>query len=384
VRFHADKNVSLISRAPNLFDRGPFSRLFEGEAGTRLSAPARARHAALLALLAWLPLVLLSVTATDAPIRAWFTSLRLDVDTARYLVAIPLLVMGQRVLTRQLNSIVQVFVRGGYVGGAETDRLDRLLESTRRLLVHPVAAAGIVLVAFVLSLLTTRMRDTIPLTPAAGLWRLLVSQPLFLACAGEWLWRVAVWARLVWRISTFHLRLSPAHPDLSAGLLFVSRAVPAFMPLAAALGSVAAAALGHMMLVEHRSASEYLGVLLGVLVALLAIAAGPLLPLALPIRRAKLRGIVEYGVLANQLGRRFEERWLRRDVLPADALASPDFSATTDLYSIASNVTRVRLIPVSIRAVVVLLLAALVPFVPVVALTVPVTRVLQVASTLLF
>jgi len=107
------------------------------------------------------------------------------------------------------------------------------------------------------------------------------------------------------------------------------------------------------------------------------------IPLLRPIRRAQLRGIMEYGTLAMQLGQRFEERWLRRDTLRPDALSASDFSATTDLYSIAANVTRIRMLPVDGRAVVALSLAALLPFVPVAFLTLPPSRVLQLIKTVL-
>ena len=371
------------TRTTDPFAKGPFSHLFEGRTDSRLRAREARRHAALAALVAWLPLVVLTVAEAGAPGSQSFSSLRLDVDTARYLVAIPLLILGQRLLTRRLNSIVHEIANGGYVRGVETDRMDRLLESTRRLLAHPVAAVGVLLVAYGFALFMAEMRGAPFATPAAGLWRLLVSQPLFLACVGVWLWRAALWARLVWCISTFHLRLSPAHPDRAGGLIFVSRSVPAFAPLAIALGTVAATGLRHSILIEHRSASEHVGLILALLAVVIGVAAGPLLPLARPIRRAQLRGIIDYGALANQVGRRFEERWLRRDAVRPDALSAPDFSATTDLYSIAANVSRMRLIPVDPRAVLALLLATLLPFVPVAFTTVPVSRLLHLASSLL-
>ncbi len=365
----------------NPFDRGPFSSAFDGGIGLRLPGRGEWRYAALAALLAWLPLLLLSGMGTGSTSAG--DALRFDVDTARYLVALPLLIVGQPLLTHRLNSIVQVIADGGYVGSAETARMDRLLESTRRLLAHPAAAVGIVLVAFAVSLVTALARGLTHATPAAGQWRLLVSQPLFLACLGGWLWRTALWARLVWRISTFPLRLSPAHPDLAAGLLFVSRSVPAYYPFAIALGTVAAVALRHSVVVDHRSASEHVGLMMALIAGVVGIAAGPLLPLARPIRRAQLRGIIDYGTLANQLGRRFEERWLHRDAVPPDALASPDFSATTDLYSIAANVTRLRLLPVDLRALLALLLALLLPFLPVALVTVPPSQLLHFVSSLL-
>ena len=379
MRYHLDRHMTFAARPPNPFDRGPFTRLFERERGLKLPSRVEGRLAGMAALAAWLPL-LLTVAATGDPARRDLS--RLDVDTARYLVALPLLIAGQRVLTRRLNSIVRVFVDGGYVGGAETDRMDRLLESTRRLLAHPTSAVVIVVTAYAQSFIGAALREPAYASPAASLWRLLVSQPLLLACVGAWVWRTALWARLVWCISRFHLRLSPAHPDLAGGLLFMSRSIPAYVPFAVALGTILAVALRRAMIVDAHSASEHAGLLMGAVAAMIALAVGPLLPLWWPIRRAQLRGMFQYGTLATHMGRRFEERWLRRETVRAEALAAPDFSSTTDLYSISSNVTRIRLFPVDPQAVFALLLAMFLPFVPVALVTVPAVRLLKAVSSL--
>lgn len=379
MRYHLDRHVALASHAASPFDRGPFSRLFEREQGLRLPSRIEGRLAAVAALVAWLPL-LMTVLVTREPMRPELS--QLDVDTARYLVALPLLIVGQRVLTRRLNSVVRVFNDGGYVGSAETDRMDRLLESTRRLLAHPTSAVVIVVTAYAQSFIGAALREPAYASPAASLWRILVSQPLLLACVGAWVWRTALWARLVWCISRFHLRLSPAHPDLAGGLLFMSRSIPAFVPFAVALGTICAVALRRSMIVDNHTASEHAGLLIGVVAGMVAMAAGPLLPLWWPIRRAQLRGMFQYGTLATHMGRRFEERWLRRETVRAEALAAPDFSSTTDLYSISANVTRIRLFPIDPQAVLALLLGLFLPFVPVAFATVPAARLLRAVSSL--
>ena len=379
MRHHLDRPVTFAARAADPFDRGPFSRLFEREHGLRLPSRVQGRLAATAATVAWLPLLLTIAAASETARR---DLMRLDVDTARYLFAIPLLIMGQRVLTRRLNSVVRVFSDGAYVGSAETDRMDRLLESTRRLLAHPTSAVVIVLVAFAQSFIGASLRPPEYASPSASLWRLLVSQPLLLACVGAWVWRTALWARLVWSISRFHLRLSPAHPDLAGGLLFMSRSITAFVPFAVALGTICAVALRRSILVDNHTAAQHAGLLLAVVAGMVVMAAGPLLPLWFPIRRAQLRGMFQYGTLATHMGRRFEERWLRRETVRAEALAAPDFSSTTDLYSISANVTRIRLFPIDPQAVLALLLALFLPFLPVALMTVPAARLVRAVSSL--
>jgi hypothetical protein len=59
-----------------------------------------------------------------------------------------------------------------------------------------------------------------------------------------------------------------------------------------------------------------------------------------------------------------------------------DFSATTDLYQVASNVYAMRVIPIDLRNLVLLMLATLLPFVPVALMGVPLDVVLSKLSGL--
>jgi hypothetical protein len=81
------------------------------------------------------------------------------------------------------------------------------------------------------------------------------------------------------------------------------------------------------------------------------------------------------------------ERWLRPSWrlgrVGGDALEAPDFSATTDLYSIVANVYQLRLVPVEVRSLLILLSATLLPFVPVLLMAVPLDTLLQRVAGLL-
>jgi hypothetical protein len=66
-----------------------------------------------------------------------------------------------------------------------------------------------------------------------------------------------------------------------------------------------------------------------------------------------------------------------------DALEVPDFSAVTDAYSIVANVGAIKLIPIDLRETALLVLVALVPFVPLLLVAIPVADVLKFAANLL-
>jgi hypothetical protein len=85
------------------------------------------------------------------------------------------------------------------------------------------------------------------------------------------------------------------------------------------------------------------------------------------------------------MGVTFEDKWLgqvRR--LDNTALNQPDFSSTTDLYSIAANIYQMRLIPIDITSLEILSIVMLLPFVPVVLLIVPMSEILTDLKALFF
>ncbi len=111
----------------------------------------------------------------------------------------------------------------------------------------------------------------------------------------------------------------------------------------------------------------------------------PLLAFDGVLLREWRRGVFAYGELASRFGQSFERKWLdRRQFEREDDLASPDFSAATDLYQVASNVYAMRFVPVDLASLILLAGAALLPFVPVMLLNVPFAEIMEGVKSLLF
>jgi hypothetical protein len=131
------------------------------------------------------------------------------------------------------------------------------------------------------------------------------------------------------------------------------------------------------VLVEGLSPWHFRHQILATPVVALALFAGPLLVFQRALWKSKMQGTFEYGVLATKLGRRFEARWLnRRSRVDDDALEAPDFSATTDLFTIVANVRASRLWLLDSSVIVPLLVAVLLPFAPLLVAVVPVEEIL--------
>ena len=84
------------------------------------------------------------------------------------------------------------------------------------------------------------------------------------------------------------------------------------------------------------------------------------------------------------MGRQFEKKWLKNyGQFGAEALESQNFSATTDLYQIVANVHEMKLVPFELRALVCLVVATLLPFIPVVLMTIPMKEIMTELARLL-
>jgi hypothetical protein len=403
MRTHAARSAGPLSdtdpsSSDDPFDAGPCRRL-----RTALHlVPARAGHgwrrAGAVAAVAWLPLLLLAAAQGAEPGSTTPGSFLPDLPVhARYLVALPLLVAAEPWCLGQLSGIVNHFVHGGLVVDADLPRWHALLASARRLLdgrgLEVVLAAGAFAGAILVGDLYRRSGASAWMThgadgprTAAGWWRTLVSQPLFLLILSAWLWRVMVWARFLWGVSRLELRLVPAHPDLAAGLRFTALSLRAFAPVAFACGAVVAGTLAGRI-TGRGPAGEvaYVPAVLASGAVALILFAGPLFAFVGPLHRARVRGILEYGALAGALGGRFEERWLAPGAaVEADALDVNDFSATTDLFSVAGNVHQMGVIPAGVRDLVVLVVAAILPFAPLIFVVMPLSTLLKhIAGVLL-
>jgi hypothetical protein len=111
---------------------------------------------------------------------------------------------------------------------------------------------------------------------------------------------------------------------------------------------------------------------------------GPLFALRGPLKRLRSQGIFTYGELGSEIGQRFEARWLRSGPsVTDDALEASDFSAVTDAYSIIANVGAIKLMPIDIRGTASLVIATLLPFLPLLLLAMPLTEILKLAVNFL-
>jgi hypothetical protein len=376
-----------------LFEGGPLWRLL---VRTRLVVPPRAllgrRIAALLAL-TWLPLLALTLAAGTAFGGVDLPLSRDLVVHVRFLVAVPLMILGELLLQRSLGGVLLYLGMSGVVSRDEEPKLVKILERARvrrdSLLVEGVLLAiafGGAAIAFshtrelFLGVSSWRMHpvaDGGRLT-SAGMWHAMISLPIFQFLALRWLWRLVIWAGVLRGISKLDLQLVASHPDHSGGLGFVGIGQIGFAAFVLAINAVFAATIGEGVMHGVETLASQRATIIGAIVISLLLVLAPLAVFLGPLARTRATGRLRYGALASHHGRYFEKRWLGSDAPPAESIVdAPDLSTLADVQPGFERVYTLRSIPIGRSEIVPLALAAALPYAPLALLVMPLSEILK-------
>jgi hypothetical protein len=128
----------------------------------------------------------------------------------------------------------------------------------------------------------------------------------------------------------------------------------------------------------HGATLEAMKVQLGGLVVLLVLLfLAPLMVFSGPMRRVRLRGRLQYGVLAGRHVGGLHARWVEgREVKDAAVLSAPEIGPAADVATLYTLATSMRAFPIGLRALVGVLLPAAAPVLVVATLEVPLQEIL--------
>lgn len=384
-----------MSETDDPFDAGPFGWAPHRPPLTPSWQTPVWRRTTATVLIAWVPVVVLSALESlwhGSPLRE--SALFDPAALGRYLVAAPAFASAGTITLPQLAAVVREFRSAGLIPDSHTARYDALVASTRQVLHSRWTDAVLLCLCYGLtfatssqlyppatsSWVTPAIGGTVGRLSLAGWWRLLVSQPLFYSLLAMWLVRLALWTRFIWRTTRMDLRLVAAHPDQLGGLRFVLVPVRGFTILGFAVGAIGAGSVAASVLHGGQPLFSFRYLIGAQVISVVALLAGPALLLTGPLVRLQDWGTFHYGRLASNVGSAFERRWLGpggpSDI---DALSAQDFSATADLYQVVSNVRQINPFVLDLRAVIVLIAATLLPYVPVVLAVMPLDEILEFA-----
>jgi len=347
------------------------------------------RRALLSTVLTWGVLLVLSAVqglAIGSAVRIPFLS---DFAAyARFLVAIPMLILAEGLISREIAAVALHFERSGLIAGSDRPKSEAALERASRMRDSTAAEVGILVLAALSAILVL---DVFPLNfstwrsivsasgharTLAGWWYLVVGVVLFEFLLWRWLWRLFIWYGFLWRMSRLDLRLIATHPDRAAGLGFVGDAQRFFWIIVSAFAFTAAGVVGDEIVYGGVPLSAFQYAIAGYVVLVLAVFLLPLTMFSTQMSRAKRKSMREYSALAIQHNRLFDEKWVQgrhaKDEVP---LGAPEISSLADLAGASDVLYRMRPVPFDPRDAVALALAALIPMTPLALTMFPAGRI---------
>jgi len=351
------------------------------------------RRILVISLLAWLPLLVLTVWAGQALWGSATVPFLLDVEVhVRFLVALPLLILAELVVHARMRSMVQQFLERHLVPEHERSRFEAAVASALRwrnsavaevLLIGLVYGVGVLIIWRHYVALETATWYAVParerLQPSlAGLWDGYVSLPIFQFMLLRWYFRLFIWARLLWQVSRLELSLVPTHLDGAGGLGFLSNIVHAFAPLLLAQGTVYAGLIANRIVFLGAKLPEFTIDAALVVVVLVFAVLVPLLVFIPQLVRVKRTGLREYGVLAQRYVREFDHKWLRGGAAADEPLVgSGDIQSLADLANSFGVIRTVRVVPFTKETLLLLVVMTLAPVLPLTLTMVPLEELLR-------
>lgn len=337
-------------------------------------------------LVLWLPLVVLSLidgSLTGTRVQQPF--LHDVVPNVRFLLAVPLLLLADIPIDAAARTAIHYLETSGVIPDGDLPRFRKLLSGVRRARDSAWPDVVMVVIAYAITWAYNPgyggaatdfgatswlwfVEDGEAALSAAGWWYLLVSAPMFQVILYRWLWRFLIWAAFLFGLARIPLALRPVHPDLAGGLGYLGTSQQSFIVVFLAFSTVAASTVAHDVISEG---ARFVDARLEITIFVVIMTAIVYLPLTFFTARlfvARRTALSDYGALGYRLSGAFKDKWSGRDDarVGAELQASADPSAVADYTAAFDNVQSTRLIPATLRSIIVSAGILLIPFLPLV------------------
>ena len=357
--------------------------LFQLYRRTRLSGEALERlyrQAILFTLVAWLPLLLLSIlqghAIREAALEVPFLH---DIEAnVRFLVALPVLILAELVVQKRISPLIRRFIERRIIEVRDLPAFAAAVNSAQRVRDLVFVEAALLMGVYTIGIWVWRSQIAwgertwyafpdqghLNLT-LAGYWYVFVSIPIFQFLLIRWYLRLAIWFRLLWQISKLHLRLSAAHPDRAGGIGFLGGGSFAFAPILFAQGALLSGFIADRVLIGKQPLMSFKVEAIGTVVFLVVIILGPLLMFTPQLAATLRKSSAEYGLMASRFVASFEEKWMRhREYEPEELLRNEDVRSLAEMSNVYADVRQMRLVPFWTNDIIRLAASVAVPLVP--------------------
>ena len=353
------------------------------------------RRALFATLLTWLPLLVLSLMegAAYGP-RVTIPFLCDFAVNARFLIALPILILAESGIDEKWRVLVLEFLRSGLVREVDLPSFESVLQTIARLRDRLLPELIMIAVAYSpLFLGNTELlmhgvsnwhtTETGALS-MAGWWFRLVSSVLFRFLLLRWVWRMFLWTLFLWRVSRINLFLVATHTDMAAGLDFLSGGQKVFSSIVFAGGAVIAVSVANEIAYQGATlgSEKFPMILYGVFATSMLVT--PLLAVTPLLLKIKKKAMLEYGALVTEHDQLFETKWIRNQhPLDEILMGNPDASSLADLGTSFAVVRQMTLVPVTKQTLITLAIAAALPMAPVVVFATPTTELIRIVLKML-
>jgi hypothetical protein len=376
----------VITNAADLdFERGgPADRLLH-----RLNLVPRC---VVLAVIAWLPLLILSGLQVQALGPTPRLSCLLDFATyARFFVALPLLLVAEVFVGPRLRRAALMFVDSKLVQEKDYPAYECAINRVKRrwdAAWPEVIILGIALVGPWTLTIERLSGGVVTWHSGQSLvswWYHGVSIPILHFLILRWVWRLMIWTRFLWAMSRLDLNVVGTHADGAGGLGFLGNTHGSFGVFAFAINSVLCADAGFQILYEGAKIRDFEVPFFALIIVGEFILLGPLLVFMPLLVRKSREWRRSYSILVADYNRAFDEKWVRGPQ-PADErlLGSPDIQSLADMGNNFDRIRQMRFIPFSQRAVLQLAAMAALPALPLLSLVVPVAEIFKALAKVVF
>jgi hypothetical protein len=351
------------------------------------------RRIVIVVLLAWGPLLLLSVVEGHA----WFGNVVLpflcDIDIhLRLLLAVPLLILAELIVHQRMRGVMGQFLSRGLIPDAARSNFNATIAAAMRL--RNSVAAEVFIIAFVYVVgvgFVWRTHFAADVTSwhgvgagrtfqpsLAGWWLGCVSLPIFQFLLLRWYFRLFVWARFLWQVSRLGLSFMPMHPDRCGGLSFLAMVSQAFAPVLLAQGVVLAGTIANKIFFAGANLPAFKLEIIGLVTVMVFAILGPMLVFVPQLAAARRKGLREYGVLAARYAREFHQKWVLGGARADEPLlGSGDIQSFADLGTSYAVVKEMKVAPFNLQSVLRLAVITLLPVAPLLLTMIPLEQLLE-------
>ena len=347
------------------------------------------RRAVLLALVTWLPVAVWAyLTGRALPGHVNEPLFQHFGVHVRCLVAIPLFIVGEATVHAASTQLVPYFLSSGLVPDDERGRFAAVIRratALRDAWMPWVLIAGLVLAWIIVRPIEADVHELDWAVDTdrhamgfGGWWFFYVARPIFMALLLAWIWRLLLLGVLLRRIAALPLSIVPTHPDRTGGLGFLERLPAALAPVVMAISAVLASRWGHDV-AFHDVTLDSLKMPAAISLAVIAgLVLAPLVAFSGPLRRARKRALLDYGALVGEQGRRVYRKWILRQPVDdrEELLSAPELGPVADTTSLYESVARMRTAPIGKKALLGILIPAVLPMIAVVAIRIPLKQLL--------